>query len=71
MDMLKSDRNATADCSADKASADLICSNIEEGYGRLRAEYSVLDIARGSAQETRVDIKNETSVDRGHHQPSS
>lgn len=37
------------------ASADSICSNIEEGYGRLgRVEYiRFLDIARGSARETR------------------
>ena len=35
-------------------SADSICSNIEEGYGRLgRREYiRFLDIARGSARET-------------------
>jgi len=36
-------------------SADSICSNIEEGYGRLgRAEYiRFLDFSRGSARETR------------------
>ncbi|HEY5952940.1 MAG TPA: four helix bundle protein [Terrimicrobiaceae bacterium] len=37
------------------ASADSICANIEEGYGRLsRQEYiCFLDFARGSARETR------------------
>jgi four helix bundle protein len=37
------------------ASADSICANIEEGYGRLsRREYvRFLDFSRGSARETR------------------
>jgi len=41
------------------ASADSICANIEEGWGRLgRAEYvRFLDFARGSARETRGRYK--------------
>lgn len=37
------------------ASADSICSNIEEGFGRLSRAESIrfLDISRGSARETR------------------
>jgi len=40
------------------ASADSICANIEEGYGRLsRQEYiRFLDFSRGSARETRGRI---------------
>jgi four helix bundle protein len=55
MDMLKSDPKCYRLIAQQIASADSICSNIEEGYGRLsRAEYvRFLDIARGSARETR------------------
>ena len=55
MDMLRSDPRCYRLIAQQIASADSICSNIEEGYGRLsRAEYvRFLDIARGSARETR------------------
>ena len=55
MDALRSDPKCYRLIAQQIASADSICSNIEEGYGRLsRAEYiRFLDIARGSARETR------------------
>jgi len=55
MDVLKGDPRCYRLIAQQVASADSICSNIEEGYGRLsRVEYvRFLDIARGSARETR------------------
>jgi four helix bundle protein len=55
MDILKTDPRCYRLIAQQVASADSICSNIEEGYGRLsRVEYvRFLDIARGSARETR------------------
>ncbi len=55
MQILKSDARCYRLIAQQVASADSICSNIEEGYGRLsRVEYvRFLDIARGSARETR------------------
>jgi four helix bundle protein len=55
MDMLRSDPRCYRLIAQQIASADSVCSNIEEGYGRLsRVEYvRFLDIARGSARETR------------------
>ena len=55
MDVLRSDPKCYRLIAQQVASADSICSNIEEGYGRLsRTEYiRFLDIARGSARETR------------------
>jgi four helix bundle protein len=55
MDALRSDPKCYRLIAQQVASADSICANIEEGYGRLsRAEYiRFLDIARGSARETR------------------
>ncbi len=54
MDRLRTDPRAWRLVSQQVGSADSICSNMEEGYGRLsRAEYvRFLDIARGSARET-------------------
>ena len=55
MEVLKSDVRCYRLIAQQVASADSICANIEEGYGRhSRAEYArFLDIARGSARETR------------------
>ena len=55
MDKLRGDPRCYRLIAQEVASADSICANIEEGYGRLsRVEYvRFLDIARGSARETR------------------
>ena len=55
MEFLKKDARCYRLVGQQVASADSVCSNIEEGYGRLsRVEYvRFLDIARGSARETR------------------
>jgi four helix bundle protein len=55
MEVLKIDPRCYRLIAQQGASADSICANIEEGYGRLsRVEYvRFLDIARGSARETR------------------
>jgi four helix bundle protein len=54
MEGLKADPQCYRLIAQQVASADSICANIEEGYGRQsRVEYvSFLDIARGSARET-------------------
>ena len=55
MDVLKADSRCYRLIAQQVASADSICANIEEGYGRQsRVEYvRFLEIARGSARETR------------------
>ena len=55
MQDLKTDNRCFRLIAQQVGSADSICANIEEGYGRLsRTEYvRFLDISRGSARETR------------------
>ena len=55
IDALRSDPKCYRLIAQQVGSADSICANIEEGYGRVsRPEYiRFLDIARGSARETR------------------
>ena len=55
MESLKADPHCYRLIAQQVASADSICANIEEGYGRQsRVKYvRFLDIARGSARETR------------------
>jgi len=55
MEKLKSDPRCYRLIPQQVGSADSICENIDEGYGRLsRIEYArFLDIARGSTRETR------------------
>jgi four helix bundle protein len=55
MEALKKDPQCYRLIAQQVASADSICANIEEGYGRQsRVEYvRFLDITRGSARETR------------------
>ncbi len=55
MEMLKTNPLCYRLVSQQVGSADSVCANTEEGYGRLsRVEYvRFLDIARGSARETR------------------
>jgi four helix bundle protein len=55
MDVLRKDPRCYRLVTQQVGSADSICANIEEGFGRLsRTEYvRFLDIARGSARETR------------------
>jgi four helix bundle protein len=54
MEKLRGDYSLSRLVSQQLASADSICANIEEGYGRLsRKEYiRFLDFARSSARET-------------------
>jgi four helix bundle protein len=55
METLRADPRCYRLIAQQVASADSICANIEEGYGRQsRVEYArFLDISRGSARETR------------------